>query len=336
VARYAVFDEADLAGITAKGADLRRATFDRAWLTDADLSEALLTRAKLSGARVRKSDLSAADLCAASCAEADLRETNLSRAHLRDADLSGTDLGGALLTGADLAGADLSLASLVRANLGDATLTGARVFGVSAWHVELDGAKQEDLLVTQPGEPPLSVDDLELASLVYLFLDNRKIRGFLDTVTAKTVLILGRFTPTRKAVLDAIRDFLRTKDLVSIVFDFDPSAARNLSETVTLLATMSRFIIADLTDPSSVPAELATIVREVKVPLQPLIEGDQSPFALFDDLLEEEWVLEPYRYKDAPSLLHALGAELVPALEEKRRALIDRRSRIAASGKESR
>ena len=36
---------------------------------------------------------------------------------------------------------------------------------------------------------------------------------------------------------------------------------------------MARFIIADLTDPGSIPYELAKIVPDVHVPIQPLLEN---------------------------------------------------------------
>jgi hypothetical protein len=41
----------------------------------------------------------------------------------------------------------------------------------------------------------------------------------IDTITSKAVLILGRFTPERKAVLDAIGDELRKRDHVPVLFD---------------------------------------------------------------------------------------------------------------------
>ena len=44
-----------------------------------------------------------------------------------------------------------------------------------------------------------------------------------------------------------------------MLFDFDVPATRDITETVSLLARMARFIIADLTDPSSIPKELEAI-----------------------------------------------------------------------------
>ena len=64
----------------------------------------------------------------------------------------------------------------------------------------------------------------------------------IDTITSKAVLILGRFTDERKAVLDALREELRKRNYLPILFDFDAPARRNLTETITLLARMARFI----------------------------------------------------------------------------------------------
>lgn len=82
---------------------------------------------------------------------------------------------------------------------------------------------------------------------------NAKIRGIIATLTSKVVLVLGHFTPGRKAVLHALREALRQRDYVPVLFDFDVPRERNFTETVPLLAPMARFIVAELTEPSSIP-----------------------------------------------------------------------------------
>ena len=49
--------------------------------------------------------------------------------------------------------------------------------------------------------------DRELAQFIYLLLNNARIREVIDTITSKTVLILGPFTPERKRTLNALRVF---------------------------------------------------------------------------------------------------------------------------------
>jgi hypothetical protein len=117
----------------------------------------------------------------------------------------------------------------------------------------------------------------------------------IDTIGKKAVLILGRFTADRKTVLDAIREELRKRDYLPILFDFGKPASQDLTATVSTLAHLARFIIADLTDPSSIPHEL--VVPTTPVPIQPIILSGNSEFAMFQDLRRRHpWVLTTHRY----------------------------------------
>jgi uncharacterized protein YjbI with pentapeptide repeats len=222
--------KANLAGASFVGADLHRAILSSANLNGAifhgaGLVGANLTAAHLVGTDFIKADLNFASLTEGSLVGADLREAtfiranlnwalllkaDLSKANLTGAGLSGANLTKANLVGADLSRADLSGAVLVEANLTGADLTGCRVYGVSAWNVKLSkDTKQQDLVITDRGEPNVAVDNIEVAQLVYLLLHNEKIRDVIDTVARKGVLLLGRFTEGRMAVLDRLRNELR-------------------------------------------------------------------------------------------------------------------------------
>jgi hypothetical protein len=160
----------------------------------------------------------------------------------------------------------------VRTKLGKAKLEDCRLYGLSAWDVELTKTTQANLVITSYDQPEVTVDDLEVAQFVYLLINNQRIRKVIDTVTSKVVLILGRLSPERKAVLDTLRAELRRHNYVPVLFDFDGPTRRDLDETVSILAHMARFIIADLTDAGSFPQELKGIVESLpSVPVQPLL-----------------------------------------------------------------
>jgi hypothetical protein len=126
---------------------------------------------------------------------------------------------------------------------------------------------------------------------IYLLLNNEKIRNVIDTITAKVVLILGRLTPDRKIVLDAIRDDLRKRDYLPILFDFEKPTSRSLTDTISTLAHMARFVIADITDAKSVPQELMRIVPFLPtVPVQPLLLASQHEYGMFNDFRLYPWV----------------------------------------------
>src|SRR5262249_28813572 len=207
--------------------------------------------------------------------------------------------------------------NLVDTDLTGADLTGCRVYGVSAWRLKLKRAKQRNLVITDVNEPEITVDNIEVAQFVYLLLHNEKIRDVIDTITSKAVLILGRFKDERKAVLDALREELRKRDYLPILFDFSVPATRDITETVSLLARMARFIVADLTDPSSIPKELEAIVPDLAVPVQPLLEGSSRPYAMFKDYWKYEWVLPVYRYEGLEPLLATLAEKVIAPAEAK-------------------
>jgi hypothetical protein len=228
------------------------------------------------------------------------------------------NLAAAKLTRASLSGADLFSVVLVDTDFTGADLTGCRIYGVSAWNLKLEGAKQQNLVITTVGEPEVSVDNIEVAQFIYLLLNNPKIRDVIDTIGKKAVLILGRFTPERKAVLDALREELRKRDYVPILFDFDKPASQGLTATVSTLAHLARFIIADLTDPSSIPYELATVIPTTPVPVQPILLSGSSEFAMFQDLgRRHPWVLTTHRYASQEQLIADLGEKVIRPAELK-------------------
>jgi hypothetical protein len=222
------------------------------------------------------------------------------------------------LSGVDLSRADLRQAQLVKTDLKEADLTSCCIFGISAWELELSGAIQSNLIITPLYEPAITVDNLEVAQFIYLLLNNEKVRDVIDTITTKVVLILGRFTTERKAVLDAIRDELRKRDYLPVVFDFEKPASRDLTETVRTLAYLARFIIADITEPRSIPQELQAIVPDLAVPVQPLLlEGSTGEYDMFQDLRKYDWVLEVHRYDNLEDLLASLGDKVITPAEAK-------------------
>lgn len=207
-------------------------------------------------------------------------------------------------------GSDLSLASLVGTDFTKANLERTRIYGISAWDIKKDGLIQKDLIITPEGEPEITVDDLEVAQFIYLMLNNQNIRNVIDTITSKAVLILGRFTEERKRVLDTLKDELRLRNYLPIVFDFDKPSRRDIDETVNLLARMSRFVVADVTDAKSIPQELKGFVEGNAIPVVPLILKGQSEYAMFDHFRNYHWVLPLHEYASPDELL----ANIVPAI----------------------
>ena len=319
----AKLNEADLNGAQLYKANLIGANLNGANLAEANLNGANLARAKLNGANLNRAKLNSAKLNEAHLNKANLNEAHLFRADLTEATLNGASLKEAILNEANLNCAKLIEANLYRAvlvktDLRKANLTGCLIYGLSAWDVQLDEAIQTSLRITPYPQPEITVDNLAVAQFIYLLLNNRNIRQVIDTITSKVVLILGRFTPKRKAVLEAIRAELRQKNYSPILFDFEKPASRDLTETIVTLAHMARFIIADITDAKSIPQELKAIVPDLpSVPVQPLILASQEEYSMFESIRRYPWVLEPFRYNNQGELLDALKEKVINPAEQK-------------------
>jgi len=130
------------------------------------------------------------------------------------------------------------------------------------------------------------------------------------------VLILGRFTPERKPVLDAMRDSLRRRGFIPVLLDFAKPPHRDLHETLLLFALAVRFIIADLTDPRIIPQELGMILPVARVPVRPIIKQGHEPFAMFSDFLRYPWLMEPLVYADQDGLIANIDSQVVQAAED--------------------
>ncbi len=329
---------ADLLGASIRGANLRRSDLSKADMREVSLQESDLQEAHLQGANLCEANLNGTNLCGAwlfgaSLGEADLsgarlsgawmsnahlEEAYLRKTDLRRANLSGANLRWADMTGADLREANLSLAILVDANLQMADLTGCNVYGASTWDLKLSGAIQKNIIITHESAPMIQVDSLEVAQFIHLLLNNIEIRRVVDTITSTVVLILGRFTNERKTVLDAIRIALRRCGYLPVLFDWEKPSNRDVTETISTLAHMSKFVIADITDAKSIPQELMAIIPNLpSVPVQPLLLTSQTEYGMFEHFKRYPWVLPTVLYDDLHSLLCTLQERVIAPAESR-------------------
>jgi uncharacterized protein YjbI with pentapeptide repeats len=328
-------DEVGLSGLDLASADLHGCD-----LHAVNLSRANLMLANLRGADLRGANLSGAIMTSANLSKCDLRGATMNGAILRFATLKGAQLDGAMLrlcnldrvdaTGASLRGTDLSFTSLNEARLTRADLSGSFVYGSSAWNVDLTQAKQQNLRITLTNEGTITVDDLKIAQFIHTIINNENVRNVIDTLTTKMVLILGRFTPERKVVLEEAKRWLHAHNYVPVIFDFDRPTSRDFTETVVTLAHMARFIVADLTEPASLPKELEAIVPRLGVPVQPIVQKGAKVYAMFRDYWKYDWVLKVWQYGDLADLRAGLFTHVVRPAENKAQELTARRAAAAS------
>jgi uncharacterized protein YjbI with pentapeptide repeats len=306
------FFRTNLANVNFEGSFLAYCNFNLA-----NLERANLRATTLNFSRFQMANLSGCDLMRCHIIEADMQACDCRSADLGKAWLIASDLGGSDFSDADLQDAVLNNSNLVGADFRGANLSRASVFGVSAWNVNLDSAIQHDLRITPQDQPVITVDNLNVAQFVYLLLEKQEIRSVIDTITSKVVLILGRFSPRRKRVLDVLRVALRAQNYLPIMFDFERAKSRDLTETVSLLAHLARFVVVDVTEAKGVPQELqATIANLPSVPFQPILSSGAREYGMFEHFKRFPWVLPLVRYRGPHDLIAKLRDDIITVAED--------------------
>lgn len=267
-ARNSFFTDCSFAGSSLPWSDLCYTMFYNCNFEDAVLSVSKIGSAEFSNCNFKGADLS---YCSA-------EETNF--------------------TGSKFILTKLSNMSLVKTDFTNTTIDRSRVYGISAWDLILDGSNQSNIYITE-NDTTITVPSIEMAQFISLLVNNAKVRDIIDTITSKVVLILGRFTDERKAVLDNIKAEIEQRDYLPIIFDFDGPSSRDLTETLVTLASLAKFVVVDLSSPKSVPQELMSFAPHFpSVPVQPVIAMTQSEYGMFEHFKKYPWVLEQLKYSE--------------------------------------
>jgi len=330
--------EAHLSFAHLSGANLSGAILVDAYLSNADLRGADLSLADLTRAHLYKAKLTDANLSGATLREAHLYKAVLSHANLSHATLYSADLSNADLTGTDLSDANLTRAIFVETTIADAIFAGCAVYGSSVWNLQGKPKDQSNLNISNiyEREPVITVDDLEVAQFIYLLTKYEKLRNVIDIMTSKVVLLLGRFTDEQKPTLDAVRDELRHHDYVPVVFDFEKPESQTFIETVSTLARMAQFVIADFTDPEMVPIEVQHIADTgAAVPILPIRVASEKAKGEHMVLIGlrkklETMILDTYWYEDTADLVKSINKNVIePAKAVSQEAIKGDRERSA-------
>jgi hypothetical protein len=130
---------------------------------------------------------------------------------------------------------------------------------------------------------------------------------------------LGIFNRERKPVLDALREGLRKHNYLPILFDFQPSPNQPTLGTIKTLASMARFVIADLTDARSVLQELGAVVPAFPaVAVRLMIKKSEHEYGMLDSIRIHRSVVEnTYAYEDEKEVIASIKENIIAPVEAK-------------------
>lgn len=147
-------------------------------------------------------------------------------------------------------------------------------------------------------------------------IDGMNFGEIMSELSKRRVLILGRFTGRWLEVLKGIKAYLEkhANRYIPELFTFCKPDSRDLIEAIIGFVALSRFVIADLSEPKSVQSELEPIVRYFQlVPVVPVINRTGKEYATLSSLLRFANVVKPtVRYRNLDDLIEKLQKEVVP------------------------
>jgi hypothetical protein len=93
---------------------------------------------------------------------------------------------------------------------------------------------------------------------------------------------------------------------------------RDLTETVSTLAHLARFVIADITEAKSIPQELMAIVPNLlSVPVQPLLQADAREWGMYEHFRRYPQILPVCAYERTEDLLATIAEWVIAPAEQK-------------------
>lgn len=266
----------------------RNSYFTRCFFAGSDINFSDLCYSYFQGCNFEAASLAVTKIGSAEFHACDFTNANLSYCNAEETNFSGSKF----------ISTTLSNMSLVKTDFTNTILDQARVYGISAWDLVLTGSRQSNIYIEEEGSS-ITVPTIELAQFISLLVNNSKLREVIDTITSKVVLILGRFTEERKAILDSIKEELQNRDYLPVLFDFAGPSNRDVTETIITLASLAKFVVADISSPKSIPQELTVIIPQFpSLPVQPIIEEAQREYGMFEHWGRYPWVLSKIEYND--------------------------------------
>ena len=103
------------------------------------------------------------------------------------------------------------------------------------------------------------------------------------------------------------------------MFDFERPIQLGFTETIRTLAGLSRFLVADITNPKSSPLELQALMPDYSIPFVPIIQEGEEPFSMFRDRKQKygDLVFDVLEYDPVDGPLKVLNKAIVePALDK--------------------
>lgn len=151
-------------------------------------------------------------------------------------------------------------------------------------------------------------------------IDGMNYSEIMSHTSKRRVLILGRFKERRIKILKLIKEQLEQhpNQYIPELYTYEKPDKKDLVDSICGFALLSKFIIADISEPSAVQGELQAIdMLNTSVPIVPIINKTGKEYALFPHIAKASNVAKPtIRYSNEADVIEKLKNEVIPAAEK--------------------
>ncbi|MBW1298118.1 pentapeptide repeat-containing protein [Aquimarina litoralis] len=190
---------------------------------------------------------------------------------------------------------DFEGSSFVKTTFSACNLSNSKFYGTNVWDITIDNTTKQNNLIIHDTRGLLTnriiVCDIEVAHIINLLCSNDKFSNLTSESQSKFILILGRFG-VNKENLEKLKDkIIQDTNYSPIVFDWNNDKSNlDFIETIVFLSGFAKFIVADISNPKSVPAELQAILSNIMLPVFPIMHESDSEYAVFTSIKKYQWV----------------------------------------------
>lgn len=303
------YDCPDRNGVQIKGRN--RLDFSGLELTNVSIHNAFAEGLNIQGSKIAHCHFEEGNFAGADFSNAEFVNTTFNKTILADANFDG----------ASFVNCNLNRINITNANFCLREIRETVVYGVSAWDLKTcDEMKQSRLIIEKTyelysdiianGKIPLMVDNIELAQFIYYLSNHKKMRDVLNILNAKGVLLLGQFKDGGLERLYKLYDWLKEKNYMPMIFDFERPVNMDYTETVITMAGLSKMIIADLSG-GSVPQELHATLTNFQKPI--IAYSKTGAYSMFKDLKRKNPYAFDFEYIDDADLFTKMDTNLKEA-----------------------
>lgn len=193
---------------------------------------------------------------------------------------------------------NMQMAQFSDANLTNSTFIECKIYGTSFWNIKDNGIMTQSLDLSKKVDNSLLTDEIKFAPLLFLIENNNYFIEIINVIRLKAILILGKDSGVSYKKLKKIQAVLKKNGLIGIIAkEQGDILSDSILRKIATLATMSKFVIIENSEPSGHLYELP-FIKELECITIILQEVGKGATWIFEDIYSKFNFIKKFLYKE--------------------------------------